>query len=124
MSEVASAYVSLIPSFRGGTAAINRELAPLGRSGTQTGDEMGQGMTRGIRGRLKGLNLKGLIGSGLAVAGVASLAGALGDAAKEASELQTLQAQTNAVLKSTGNVAGIGAQGISDLSNEIEGYST
>lgn len=50
-TEVASAYVALLPSFRGGSAAISRELGgPLDAAGRDGGTRFGGGMRTGIAG--------------------------------------------------------------------------
>lgn len=59
--EIASAYVALLPSFKGGTAAISRELdGPAEAAGRSAGDKAGRGMAAGIGNALK---------TGLAAAG-------------------------------------------------------
>lgn len=51
MAEVASAYVSLLPSFRGGAAAIAKELGgPVSKAGEDGGKQYGEGMRTGISG--------------------------------------------------------------------------
>lgn len=56
MAEVASAYVSLIPSFKGGTGTIAKELSgPAEKAGRQAGDKAGAGFKGRFTGALKGL---------------------------------------------------------------------
>lgn len=51
MAEVASAYVSLLPSFKGGAAAISKEMGgPLDKAGQDGGQRFGGGMRAGIAG--------------------------------------------------------------------------
>lgn len=55
MAEVATAYVSLIPSFRGGQAAITKELTGVGakagdQAGRETGRRFGSAMIAPLRG--------------------------------------------------------------------------
>ena len=51
MAEVASAYVALLPSFRGGKSAISKELGgPLDAAGQDGGKRFGGGMRAGIAG--------------------------------------------------------------------------
>lgn len=51
MAEVASAYVALLPSFRGGASAISRELGgPLDTAGRDGGQRFGGGMRSSIAG--------------------------------------------------------------------------
>lgn len=51
MAEVASAYVALLPSFRGGAGAISRQLGgPLDTAGEAGGQRFGGGMRTGIAG--------------------------------------------------------------------------
>lgn len=61
---------------------------------------------------------------GAAVGGVVALGGALLDGVKGATELQQINAQTAAALKSTSGAAGVTATKVRDLANAINGYST
>ena len=54
------------------------------------------------------------VGAGVAVAGVAALGAVLGSSVKEAMAAEEVTAQLNAVLKSTGGVAGVSADAIND----------
>ena len=106
MSEVASAYVSLMPSAKGFGRATE----------SQIGGEM----------QTSGSRIGGLFGKAIkvaALAGVAAVGGAFVAGFKDAVEYQKLQAQTAAVLKSTNGAAGITAKGITDLASKIAGYS-
>lgn len=79
-SEVASAFVSLIPSFRGGQAAIAKELGAVGgTAGDAAGKTTGKRMGGAILGSLKGFvgPMAGIFG---AVAGLNFLKGTVQDA--------------------------------------------
>lgn len=55
MSEVASAYVTLIPSFKGGSKAIENELSPgADAAGARVGRKAGDGVKKGMGSSLKG----------------------------------------------------------------------
>lgn len=106
MAEVASAFVSLMPSAKGFGRATE----------SQIGGEM----------RTSGSRMGGVFGKALkvgALAGIAAVGAAFVSGFKDAVEFQKLQAQTAAVLKSTGGAAGVTAKNITDLASKIAGYS-
>ncbi len=96
---------------------------------TFTGEDQVSGVISGISGAIGGL---GTVALGVAAAGIAALTGgviALGDAldesVKQAMDMQTVTAQLNQVIASTGGVAGITSQAAQDLAahlSEISGY--
>ena len=96
---------------------------------TFTGEDQVSGMISGISGAIGGL---GTVALGVAAAGIAALTGGvllLGDALKssveQAMDMQTVMAQLNQVIASTGGVAGITSQAAQDLAthlSEISGY--
>lgn len=93
MAEVASAFVTLIPSFRGGGRAITREVdgqaTAAGRSG---GKKAGAGFASSFSS-----SLKGMIGVGiLAGAGAALYQGFMG-ATSAASDLQETVSKSNVI---------------------------
>jgi hypothetical protein len=115
MAEVASAYVSLLPSLRGGASAISREInGPLDRASSQAGTQAGRTYGRRFGGAASGL-MKAALGGVL----VAGAAGFLKDAFAEAREAQKVGAQTEQVIKSTGSAAKVTAGQIGDLSGAI-----
>ena len=104
MAEVASAYVSLIPSFKGGASSITRQTDAAAR-------------TSGKRfGSIFSGSLKSVIGGALAGAGVTRL---LSDSLGEAREAQKVGALTNQVIKSTGGAANVTAKHVGDLATAI-----
>jgi len=79
----------------------------------------------GVTGELEKMDAKGsklggvlkgglVLGAGAAVAGIGALGAVLGTSISAASEAEEIQAQLNAVLKSTGGVAGVSADAIND----------
>ncbi len=95
--ELATAYVSLVPSARGMSAAIGRELSgPLVEAGTQAGDEGSKGFFRrfganaGPLARSAGRTIAIGLGAGLAVGTVA--ARRFVDAASDLEESQSRSA--------------------------------
>jgi hypothetical protein len=84
VAEVASAYVSLMPSFRGGAAAISKEIdGPISKAGQDGGKRFGGGMAAGIGGMARSI----FAPLAAAAAGV-SLVGFFKDAIGGASDLQ------------------------------------
>ena len=69
-----------------------------------------------VKGSKLGGVLKGglVLGAGAAVAGIGALGAVLGTSISAASEAEEIQAQLNAVLKSTGGVAGVSADAINE----------
>lgn len=105
MAEVASAYVSLIPSARGFGSKLNGEIG---------GDIDSAGKTMGSRfGNLFKVGAMAVLGAGV-------LAGKfLSSALDEAREAQVVTARTENVIKKMGNAAGISAKQVADLAGQI-----
>src|SRR5690349_2466006 len=104
MAEVASAYVSLIPSAKGFATGVTKETDAAART---AGKRFG-GIFSG--------SLKSVIGGALAGVGVTRL---LGDALGEAREAQKVGALTTQVIKSTGGAAKVTAQDVGNLATAI-----
>jgi hypothetical protein len=87
------------------------------------GDDRTKGTMGGLSKSLAGLGKFAggalLTGAAAAAAGVAGLAVGLGASVKEAMSAQEIQAQLNAVLKSTGGVAGMTADEVNNLADEL-----
>lgn len=111
MGEIASAYISLIPSAKGFGPAVDRQIGgQLDKSGRLGGSRLAAGMRTAAV-------------AGLATGG-AALGAALFSGIKSAAGLQQITTQTAAALKSTGGAAGVTAKQVRDLANEINNYST
>src|SRR3990170_6286511 len=85
-----------------------------------TADDRASRVMKGLGNIAGGVLKVGMLG---AAAGVAALASGLGLAIKEAMEAQTVQAQLNAVLKSTGGVAGVTADMANKLADSLTGVT-
>src|SRR4051812_8666429 len=84
MANVASAYVTLLPSFKGGQSAISKELdGPAEAAGRSAGEKAGHGMASGISSALK----VGLVAAGGLFASVTTAATVLG--VKTAASMET-----------------------------------
>src|SRR5436190_17815539 len=109
-TELATAYISLVPSFKGGLSAIQKEAGQMGQAVTKSmADEVDRaGGKSGSLGRAF---------AGVATAAIGVFAGAklLGGFLAEAQESQTVAKQTAAVLKSTGGAARVSAGDIDAL---------
>ena len=104
MTEVASAYVSLLPSARGFGRATTSQIGPQMRtSGVAAGAGLGRAM------------LKGFIAIGVGV----KIAQFLGDSVAEAREAQKVAALTNNVIKTTGGVAKVSAVQVNRLADAL-----
>jgi hypothetical protein len=101
-AEVASAFVTLVPSFTGGQAAISRELdGPMTRAGSVSGRKAGTGISKGIGGVVAGAATKIFAPLAAAAAGV-SLFGFLKDSVDEASGLAEAGNKVNAIFGTKG----------------------
>jgi hypothetical protein len=119
--EVATAYVSLIPSFRGGVSAIEKEAGQMGAAVTNTMATHIDKETKSS-GRL-GKAFSGIgkamalgVGAGL---GVGIVTDVLGGFLTEATEAQKTGKLTAAALKSTGGAAHVTAQQVADLAQAL-----
>lgn len=112
MAEVADAVVTLMPSFRGGRAAIERELGgSLDGAGRSGGQRFGSGMQTGIAG------MAGKMFAPLAAAAASvSLVGFFKDAIGGASDLNESTTKINAIFGDAAGAvqdfAGTGAQAL------------
>lgn len=111
MTEVASAYVSLIPSFQGGQAAIAKELGGAGKSG-------GAAASKSFRGSFMS-GLKGLAAPVAGLIGVSAAVDFFKDANAEARDAQKVGALTTSTIKATGKAANVTAKQVGDLAGAI-----
>jgi hypothetical protein len=109
--SLATAYVSIRPDTVGFGSRLSKSVnTESDKAGKAAGGRLKSGMARGLAG------LGGILAGAFAVEkGVTFFKDAIG----EATEARKVGAQTAAVLKSTGNAAGISAKGISDLAGAI-----
>src|SRR5436190_6540345 len=124
-NELGAFYVSVVPSFKGGTSAIAKELRGIGdTAGKSMSGSMASAVEKdtGKSGRL-GRALGGIGGAitgafvgGAAIAGVTK---AIGGFISAAAESEKVAKQTEAVLKSTGGAAGVSAKQIADLAGAL-----
>lgn len=110
MTTLATAFVTIRPD----TARFGAQLSKnVGTSAGKAGADAGKTMTSSFKSALK---VSGVLAGAFAVTkGVTFFKGAI----DEANEARKVSAQTAAVLKSTGGVAGISAKGIGDLATAI-----
>src|SRR5690349_14568845 len=107
-TELATAYLSLVPSMRGAQGAIARELASVDADGI--GKDIGGRMGGGIAG-----TLKGLVGPALA----ALAAVGFGDLVKEAAAASDATDK----FKSTMNFAGLDTSAIQKATADAKAYA-
>ncbi len=107
MAEVASAYVSLLPSMAGFGRKLDRQITPeLDAAGKKGGSRFAAG-------------LKAAVGPALALVGTAAATSFLKDSIGEAREAQKVGALTTNVIKQTGGAANISAKQVGDLATAI-----
>lgn len=113
-TELATAYISLVPSFKGIQGEIARGLSPVtgeaDKAGRRSGKAFGGGMKAGVG------KIAGLLGAGFAAVKVKDF---LGDAIGEARESQKVAALTTQVIKSTGGAANVTAKQVGNLASAI-----
>jgi hypothetical protein len=119
--ELATAHISLIPSFRGGIGAIQAEASKMGKAASDT---ISGEVTKSTGAGGKIAKAFGGIGSVIAGgfaggAAVSVLANAVGGFISAAQDSQKVAKQTAAVLTSTGGAAKVSASQISDLSTAL-----
>ncbi len=97
----------------GGVEDVKKDLQDLSRTAESSGGgfsalkEIGVGALRAI----------GTMGVDLAMKGLAAIGGAISDGIEDAKQNAQIQAQTAAVLKSTGEAAGVSAEHIADYAS-------
>jgi hypothetical protein len=113
--ELATAYLSLVPSLKGAQGAIASELGGLGAAGGVGGKALGGGLVSG---------LKGALGPVAAITAGVFGAKAVYDWGKEQlaalARIETINTQTTNVIKSTGGAAGVTAEHVEDLASALE----
>ncbi|KIQ15338.1 hypothetical protein [Rhodococcus sp. MEB064] len=111
-SELAVAYVSILPETSRLVPEFNRQVGPgLERSGREQGQRYGNAFS-GSAGKLVGA------ASGL-LAG-AAIVGFVNDSIKSLQRIERINTQTETVIASTGNAAKVSAGHVEDLAGELE----
>ncbi|MFM8155509.1 MAG: hypothetical protein ACKOAF_05470 [Actinomycetes bacterium] len=110
-TEIATAYVSLIPSFRGGKSAIAKELG-------SAADSAGETVGRSSGGKFSGAFGKALAFTG-AVAGVGALVAGIKGFAEAGQEALAVSRTTEQIIKATGGAANLTAAQVGDLASKI-----
>lgn len=91
------------------------------------GLESAEKLTSGFAGKVKDMGATlaklGTVAAGVAAAGVAGVTAFLVDSAQAASEAEDIQSQLNAVLKSTGGIAGVTAEQVNTLAESLGGMT-
>lgn len=114
-TELASAYLSLIPSLKGAQGAVAAELGGLGGAGGVGGKALGGGILGGLKGALGPVAgvMAGVFATGAIIGWgkeqIASLA-----------RIETINAQTASAIKATGGAAQVSSKHIEDLAGSLE----
>lgn len=113
-TELATAYLSLVPSMKGVQGSIAKEFAPSAaiaqRSGADAGKKFGGGISAGVKG----------IAATLGAVFVADkVVGFFKDSIAEAREAQKVGALTESIIKATGGAAQITADQVGALAGSI-----
>lgn len=118
-AEVASAFVTLVPSARGFASGIDREIGPdLDRSGKAGGRRFGGVFAKETAGPISGVAriVGGPLLAGFAAVGAINVLGGFVRDARESNRIGALTAQ---VIKSTGGAAKISAAQVGALATAI-----
>jgi len=113
--ELATAYVSLVPSLKGAQGAIASELGGLGGAGGAGGAALGGGIVGGLKGALG--PVAGVMAGVFAAGSIVSWGKEQIDSLKR---IETLNAQSASAIKATGSAAGVTSQHIQDLTGALE----
>ncbi|MDP9183851.1 MAG: hypothetical protein M3P04_13885, partial [Actinomycetota bacterium] len=115
MSEVASAFVTLIPSAKGFGKGISSQIdGDLGRAGKSGGKRLGSGLSGSFLPATKAM-----AGAAAGIFAAAKIGGFLKDSIAEARESQKVGALTAQVIKTTGGVAKVTAGQVGTLATAI-----
>ncbi len=119
MSEIASAYVSILPSFKGGEASITKQLdGPISKASQTVGKTSGAAYGNSFSTSAGGV-MKAALGAAV-IAGAANAAkDFIGSSIDEAREAQKVGATTEQIIKTTGGAAKITAAQVGDLATAI-----
>jgi murein DD-endopeptidase MepM/ murein hydrolase activator NlpD len=113
--ELATAYISLVPSMTGVQGAIAQELAPTSALADREGKKAGKKFAGGFGGSMKGL---------AATIGGVFVAKKIGDFAKESvtslKRVEKINAQTDARIAATGGAAKVATTDVVRLADSLE----
>jgi hypothetical protein len=102
-----STLATLVVSLTADTGKFTKDMEKAAKDSQNFSDKIG-----------KALGTIGKVAAGVAIGGIAALGAGLAFAVKEAMEAQEVQAQLNAVLESTGGIAGVTADMANDLADK------
>ncbi|SDQ04802.1 peptidoglycan DD-metalloendopeptidase family protein [Leucobacter chromiiresistens] len=110
--ELATAWVRLVPSVEGITDGITKAVVPsMGPAGKDAGKRFGSGFKGAASGFLTGAVFLGV------AAGVKSF---VTESVNSLARIEKINTQTETVIKSTGNAAGVSAKHVEDLAGALE----
>lgn len=113
-TELATAYISVVPSFQGIQGQVAKGMAPVaataGKAGADSGKKFGGSFLGGIKGLAAGLGV---------TLGIGALTKGLGAAIAEGREAQKVGAITTNVIKQTGGAANVTAGQVGKLAEAI-----
>lgn len=110
-SRIAEAYIQVVPRMDGMSKAISSQMGGMGKAGSDAGKSVRGGM----------LGAFGGMGGAMLVAGgfTAAIAG-MKASLESLARIEVINKQTETVIKSMGNAAGVSAQHIFDLTGRLE----
>lgn len=115
MAEIASAYVSILPSFKGTASALDKGMSgPASAAGKSSGSRFGKTFGSSALAPIKGL----VVGIG-ALFAAQKIVGFFKDSIAEAREAQVVTARTENVIKTMGLSSKVSASQIADMAMSI-----
>lgn len=112
--ELATAYVSIVPSMQGISSSLTKQFAPAAAAAQKSGQESGKRFGSGISSGVKGI--AATIGGIFVLSKVSDF---FQSAIADARESNRVGALTESVIKSTGGAAKITAAQVGDLANSL-----
>lgn len=109
--ELATAYISLVPSLKGAQGAIADQLST---EGVPAGKKVGGGIVTGLKGAIA--PVAGIMAGAFAAGAVVNWGKT---AIQHLGEVEALNAQTAAAITSTGGAAGVTAEHVAELSGRL-----
>lgn len=116
--ELATAYITLVPQMKGIEGEISKGFSGGAAAAQSEGAKAGTGFSSGFGGGLKS------IAKGVAALGVASIVvDYVKDSIAGLARIETINAQTQSAITSTGGAAGVTAEHVHDLGISLEGMT-
>ncbi len=119
MAEIASAYVSILPSFKGGEASITKQFdGPISKASQTAGKTSGAAYGNSFSTSASGV-MKAALGAAVIARAASAAKDFIGSSLDEAREAQKVGAITEQIIQSTGGAAKVTASDVGNLATAI-----